>query len=67
MEAIRAAGVRIGVDPLGGAAVGYWAPIAERYGIDLTVTDDHRRSDLPTSCRSTGTARSAWIARRPMR
>jgi phosphoglucomutase len=37
MEAIRA--VRIGVDPLGGAAVGYWQPIAERYRLDLTVTD----------------------------
>ena len=37
MDAIR--GVRIGVDPLGGAAVGYWQPIAERYGLNLTVTD----------------------------
>ena len=37
MEAIR--GVRIGVDPLGGAAVGYWQPIAERYRLNLTVTD----------------------------
>ncbi len=35
--AIRAAGVRMGVDPLGGAGVHYWTPIAERYGIDLTV------------------------------
>jgi len=39
MEAIRAAGVRIGVDPLGGAATRYWPAIAERFGIDLTVTD----------------------------
>ena len=39
MEAIRAAGVRIGVDPLGGASVGYWEPIRERYGLDLTVTN----------------------------
>src|SRR6185312_14913692 len=39
MEAIRAAGVRIGVDPLGGAATFYWAPIAEKFGLDLTVTD----------------------------
>jgi phosphoglucomutase len=37
MDAIR--GVKIGVDPLGGAAVGYWQPIAERYRLDLTVTD----------------------------
>ena len=39
MEAIRASGVRIGVDPLGGAAVDYWPRIAERYGLDLTVTN----------------------------
>lgn len=39
-EAIRAAGVRIGVDPLGGAAVAYWRPIAERYGLDLSVVND---------------------------
>jgi phosphoglucomutase len=37
MDAIR--GVKIGVDPLGGAAVGYWQPIAERYRLNLTVTD----------------------------
>ncbi len=39
-EVIRAAGLRIGVDPLGGAAVGYWQPIQEMYGIDLTVVND---------------------------
>ena len=39
MDAIRASGVRIGVDPLGGAAAGYWQPIAENFGINLTVTD----------------------------
>ena len=39
-EAIRSAGVRIGVDPLGGAGVHYWARIAERYGIDLTVVSE---------------------------
>ncbi len=37
MEAIRGANLRLGVDPLGGAGVHYWAPIAERYGLDLTV------------------------------
>ena len=37
MEAIRSAGVRMGVDPLGGAGVQYWAAIAERYSLDLTV------------------------------
>jgi phosphoglucomutase len=39
MEAIGAAGVRIGVDPLGGAAVHYWRPIAEKYGLELTVVN----------------------------
>ncbi|MBI5331439.1 MAG: phosphoglucomutase (alpha-D-glucose-1,6-bisphosphate-dependent) [Betaproteobacteria bacterium] len=37
--AIRAAGLRIGVDPLGGAAVAYWRPIAERYGLNLEVVN----------------------------
>ena len=40
MEAIRDAKIRIGVDPLGGAGVHYWAPIAERYRLDLTVVSD---------------------------
>ena len=37
MDAIRNAKLRIGVDPLGGAGVAYWLPIAERYGLDVTV------------------------------
>jgi len=37
MDAIRGAGLRVGVDALGGASVGFWGPIAERYGIDLDV------------------------------
>jgi phosphoglucomutase len=36
-DAIRQSGIRIGADPLGGASINYWALIAERYGIDLTV------------------------------
>jgi phosphoglucomutase len=40
MEAIRAAGVNIGIDPLGGAAVHYWQPIIERYGLAATVVSD---------------------------
>jgi len=40
LEAIRGAGLRIGVDPLGGASVGYWAPITERYGLELEVVND---------------------------
>jgi phosphoglucomutase len=39
MEAIRHAGLRIGVDPMGGAAVGYWGVIADRYGLDLEVVN----------------------------
>ncbi|MEO6626741.1 MAG: phosphoglucomutase (alpha-D-glucose-1,6-bisphosphate-dependent) [Burkholderiaceae bacterium] len=39
-DAIRAAKVRIGVDPLGGAGVFYWARIAEQYRLDLTVVSD---------------------------
>ena len=40
MEAIRGAHIRLGVDPLGGAGVHYWAPIAERYGLNLTVVSE---------------------------
>lgn len=40
MEAIAKAKISIGVDPLGGAGVHYWAPIAERYGLDLTVVNE---------------------------
>ena len=39
MERIRDAKVRMGVDPLGGASVGYWGVIAERYGLDLEVVN----------------------------
>jgi phosphoglucomutase len=39
MEAIRRAGLKLGVDPLGGAAVEYWQPIADRYGLDLEVVN----------------------------
>ncbi|MFJ8098370.1 phosphoglucomutase (alpha-D-glucose-1,6-bisphosphate-dependent) [Streptomyces griseofuscus] len=39
LDAIRAAGVRIGADPLGGASVAYWGRIAERHRIDLTVVN----------------------------
>ncbi len=40
MDAIRGARVRMGVDPLGGAGVHYWARIAERYKLDLSVVND---------------------------
>ena len=39
VEAIASAGIRIGADPLGGASVDYWAAIAERYRLDLTVVN----------------------------
>lgn len=39
MAAIRRAGLKIGVDPLGGAAVAYWQPIAERYGLDIEIVN----------------------------
>ena len=39
MEAIRQAGLKIGVDPLGGAAVAYWKPIAEKYGLNIEVVN----------------------------
>ncbi|MDO5495342.1 MAG: phosphoglucomutase (alpha-D-glucose-1,6-bisphosphate-dependent) [bacterium] len=39
LDAIREAGVRIGADPLGGAAVDYWGEIGERYGLNLTVVN----------------------------
>ncbi len=39
MDAIRGAGLNLGVDPLGGAGVHYWGPIADRYGLKLTVVN----------------------------
>jgi phosphoglucomutase len=39
LGAVRAAGVRIGADPLGGASVAYWGEIAERFALDLTVVN----------------------------
>ena len=40
MDAIRDAHIRLGVDPLGGAGVHYWARIAERYGVNLTLVNE---------------------------
>src|SRR5665811_1328591 len=40
MDCIRASGIRIGIDPLGGAAVHYWAPITERYKIAASMVND---------------------------
>jgi phosphoglucomutase len=40
MNVIRGAGIHMGVDPLGGAGVHYWSPIAERYGLNLSIVND---------------------------
>src|SRR5687768_9750287 len=40
LDAIRESGVRLGVDPLGGASAAYWEAIAERHRLDLTITND---------------------------
>jgi phosphoglucomutase len=40
LEIVRSAGVRIGVDPLGGAGVAYWDVIRERYGLDLEIVNE---------------------------
>jgi phosphoglucomutase len=40
MDSIRGANISMGVDPLGGAGVHYWGPIAERYGLNLTVVNE---------------------------
>ena len=40
MDAIRTSGLKLGVDPLGGASIGYWAAIRDRYRLDLTVTNE---------------------------
>jgi phosphoglucomutase len=40
LDAIRDSGLRIGVDPLGGASVAFWAAVADRHALDLTVVND---------------------------
>jgi phosphoglucomutase len=40
LDVVRASGVKIGVDPLGGASVAYWLAIAERYGLNLSVVNE---------------------------
>jgi phosphoglucomutase len=66
MDAIRDAGLRLGVDPLGGAALDYWEPINFLYGLHITVvnpTIDPAFSFMPVDL----TARFVWIAQAPMR
>jgi phosphoglucomutase len=40
MQAIAKAGVRIGVDPMGGSGIAFWQPIADRYGLNITVVNE---------------------------
>ncbi|MBW4435082.1 MAG: phosphoglucomutase (alpha-D-glucose-1,6-bisphosphate-dependent) [Pelatocladus maniniholoensis HA4357-MV3] len=40
IDVIRSSGIRIGVDPLGGSNIAYWQPIAERYGLNITVINN---------------------------
>ena len=40
LDAVRSAGIRIGVDPLGGAGVAYWSVIRDRYGLDLEIVNE---------------------------
>jgi phosphoglucomutase len=40
MEAIARAGLKIGVDPMGGAGIAYWQPIAQRYGLNIEIVND---------------------------
>ncbi len=47
MDAIRGAKINLGIDPLGGAGVHYWGPIAERYGLEPHGRERGRRPDLP--------------------
>jgi phosphoglucomutase len=39
LDAIRAAGLNVGIDALGGAGLGYWAPLAERFGLHVTLAN----------------------------
>ncbi|NGZ60101.1 MAG: phosphoglucomutase, alpha-D-glucose phosphate-specific [Nitrospira sp. LK265] len=39
MEVIKAAGLKLGVDPLGGSGVAYWQPITERYGLNIEIVN----------------------------
>jgi phosphoglucomutase len=39
MEAIKSAGLRLGIDPLGGSGIAYWQPIAERYGLNIEIVN----------------------------
>lgn len=46
MEAIRRAGIRVGVDPLGGSGLAYWPHIARRYDLDITLVNERQDADF---------------------
>ena len=46
INVIRDAGVKLGVDPLGGAALRYWEPISNIYNLDITVVNPGSRPNL---------------------
>ncbi|MBU1430529.1 phosphoglucomutase (alpha-D-glucose-1,6-bisphosphate-dependent) [Myxococcota bacterium] len=50
MEAIAASGLRIGVDPMGGAGLAYWGVIAERYGLNIEVVNPHPDPTFRAMC-----------------
>ncbi len=50
MQAIASAGLSIGVDPLGGAAIDFWEPIAERYGLNINVVNKNSTRHTPYAC-----------------
>ena len=47
LDAIRGAGLKLGVDPLGGASLEYWKAIRDRLGLDLEIVNDAARPDVP--------------------
>jgi phosphoglucomutase len=65
LDAIRASGVRIGADPLGGAAVEYWGAIGERYDLELTVVNP--QVDPRWAFMTLDWDGNAWTARRRTR
>jgi phosphoglucomutase len=50
MAAIKAAGLKLGIDPLGGAAIDYWKPIADHYGLDLEIVNDRADPTFSFMC-----------------
>ena len=66
MEVIAKEGLRIGADPLGGAAIDFFGPIAERYGLGIDVVNPVIDPDLLLHDALTMTAEFGWTAPRPM-